>query len=96
MAEILLKVALNTIAITLSPNHVTLFVNFRVFIIRSSYHINHIIAYFNVNVIIIDSIHIIKPKQRIKCYMCHISKLERNRSSIKPKIKESRQPYRVE
>jgi hypothetical protein len=30
-------------------------------------------SYINVNVIIfIDSIHIIKPKQRIKCYMCHI------------------------
>jgi hypothetical protein len=35
ITEVLLKVALNTIAITLSPNHVTVFVNFRVFIILS-------------------------------------------------------------
>ena len=36
MTEILLKVALNTIAITLAPNHVTLYGNLLVFIIRSS------------------------------------------------------------
>jgi len=50
MTEILLKVALNTIAITLAPNHVTLFVNFRVYIIRSSYHINHRIVYCDLKI----------------------------------------------
>ena len=50
MNEILLKVALNTIAITLSPNHVTVFVNFRVFIILSSYHINHRIVYYDLKI----------------------------------------------
>jgi hypothetical protein len=32
MTEILLKVALNIITITLAPNHVTLYGNFKVFI----------------------------------------------------------------
>jgi hypothetical protein len=50
MTEILLKVALNTITITLAPNHVTLFVIFRVFTIRSSYHINHIIVYYDLKI----------------------------------------------
>ena len=44
MTEILLKVALNTIAVTINPNHVTLYGNLIVFIIRSSKHINNIIV----------------------------------------------------
>jgi GTPase Era involved in 16S rRNA processing len=40
-------------------------------------------SYFNVNVIIfIDSIHIIKPKQRIKCHMCPIIYLSLNTIAI--------------
>ena len=50
MTEILLKVALNTIAITLAPNHVTLYGNFKVFIIRSSYHIYHRIVYCDLKI----------------------------------------------
>ena len=50
MTEILLKVALNIITITLAPNHVTLYGNFKVFIIRSSYHIYHRIVYCDLKI----------------------------------------------
>jgi hypothetical protein len=50
MTEILLKVALNSIAITLTPNHVTLYGNVMIFIIRSSKHINHGIVYCDLKI----------------------------------------------
>ena len=50
MTEILLKVALNTIAITLTPNHVTLYGNLMVFIMRSSKHTNHRIVYCDLKI----------------------------------------------
>ena len=50
MTEQLLNVALNTVTITLTPNHVTLYGNLMVFIIRSSKHINHRIIYCDLKI----------------------------------------------
>ena len=50
MTELLLKVALNSIAITITPYHVTLYGNVMIFIMCSSKHINHGIVYCDLKI----------------------------------------------